>query len=134
MAQSFQAHLLSAPLHGVFWSLWITSCSLGTLAFHRTLPRGCTHHCLYPRRMIFGIPSSHTPSVPGNSLLMLRIHLKCHSHSAWANDSLFHTPSKQQWNLSPVVLIGECDSSPIEHKFHGSFTYIHYSSALGALL
>ena len=82
--------------------------------------------------MIPKMPSLHTPSIPGDSLLTLRIQLKVVLTRLGLRSPSSVCPANNNGSYHLLVVY---DSSPIEHyKLWGPFIHIYHSSAFNALV
>ena len=101
--------------------------------FQKTLPRSCmccflSSYCIIPE-----MPSLHTPSRAGGSLLMQRIQFKVTLTQPGLRSSSSGPPANTNRTYDLLFWLVLYDSSLIEYKLWGPFIHIYHSSAFSVL-
>ena len=84
--------------------------------FQKTLSKSCTCHFLSSYCIIPEMPSLHTPSIPGDSLLMQRIQLKVTLSQPGLRSSSYGPPAHNNRTYHLLFWLVLYDSSLIEYK------------------
>ena len=101
--------------------------------FQKTLPRSCmccflSSYCIIPE-----MPSLHTPSIAGGSLLKQRIQFKVTLTQPGLRSSSSGPPANNNRTYDLLFRLVLYDSSLIEYKLWGPFIHIYHFSAFSVL-
>ena len=101
--------------------------------FQKTLPRSCMCGFLSSYYVIPEMPSLHTPSYPGGSLLIGRIQFKATLTQPGLRSSSSGPPANSNRTYHLLFWLVLYDSSLIEYKLWGPFIHIYHSRAFSVL-